>query len=313
MVIAIMIAGLIDALIWFSCGWFLVYVILGSWFKVRLVHLRIGRDSQSNKRVGPVFISHLLFSLVLVNPYTLLILGLKVDNLFNSWIWSIVLLVLYLGVFPIIWECLLLRFVSRWKRLKWLQWRPPLKRVVLVSLLLSMVSFGAGYGAFRRHDVKAAIVRTYRSCVLPKGYISIDTPGVKMRLRSGQFDKAKITSRERPVKVSALVYHPQSLSIEAKKDDHTWRINSFGPWGKLSTISVNDNGTTILKLGPPFLIKPGVRESSSIVSINPSIIGRAGEHYSTAVTKNGKRLAPPTLKIVDEAGNVFASGKFEYG
>ncbi len=300
-------------LMWFSCGWFLSYVILGSWIKVKLVHLRIGRDLQTNKRVVPVFISHLLFSLVLVNPFTLLVLSFKVDDIFNSRIWGVVLLVLYLGLLPIIWECLLLRFVSRWKGLKWLQWKPPLKRVVLVSLLLSMLSFGAGYGASSHREVKVAIVRTYRFCVLPKGYISVDTPGVKMQLRSGQFDKAKINPRGRPVKVSALVYNPQSLSIEAKKYDNTWRINSFGPWGELASINVKDNETTRLELGPPFLIKTSVSKSSSLVSIGLSIIGRAGEHYGAEIMKNGKRLPTPKLKIVDETGNVLASGTFEYG
>jgi hypothetical protein len=29
--------------------------------------------------------------------------------------------------------------------------------------------------------------------------------------------------------------------------------------------------------------------------------------------KNGKRLPTPKLKIIDETGNVLASGKFEYG
>lgn len=310
---AMMAEAFVVMLTWFSCGWFLSYVILGPWLKVRLVHLRMGRDLQSNKRIVPVFISHLLFSLVLVNPFTLLVLSFKVDVIFNSRIWGVVLLVLYLGLLPIIWECLLLRFISRWKGLKWLQWKPPLKRVVLVSLLLSMLSFGSGYGASSHREVKVAIVRTYRFCVLPKGYISIDTPGVKMQLRSGQFDKAKINPRGRPVKVSALVYNPQSLSIEAKKDDNTWRIYSSGPWGKLAGIKVKNNETTRIELGPPFLIKPTVSKSGSIVSIGLSIIGRAGEQYSTAIMKNGKGLALPKLKIVDEAGNVLTTAKFEYG
>ena len=312
-VIGIDMGWLFNMLLWFSCGWFFVYVILGPWIKVKLVNLRIGGDLRKNKRLVPVFISHLLFSLVLVNPFTLLIVGLTGGYIFNYRIWGVVLIVLYLGLLPILWECLLLRFISRWKGLKWLWWKPPLKRVVLVSLLLSMLSFGSGYGASSHREVKVAIVRTYRFCVLPKGYISIDTPGVKMQLRSGQFDKAKINPRGSPVKVSALVYNPQSLSIEAKKDDNTWRIYSSGPWGKLAGIKVKNNETTRLELGPPFLIKPTVSKSGLIVSIGLSIIGRAGEQYSIAIMKNGKGLAPPKLKIVDEAGNVLASGKFEYG
>ena len=148
-----------------------------------------------------------------------------------------------------------------------------------------------------------------------KGQIKIDAGDAiaRLQLAGGLFSKAAISSGAEPAKVSARAHRPQHLSLSMKQGGDTWQIDSRGPWGRLSTISVNDNDTTVLKLGPPFLIKPGVRKSSSIVSINPSIIGRAGEHYSAAVTKNGKRLAPPTLKIVDETGNVLASGKFEYG
>jgi len=315
-IVAFDIAEFVITLTWFSCGWFLVYVILGPWAKVKLVHLRIGRDLPSNKRVKPVFISHLLFSLVLVNPYILFMLIFKIiDEEFISRSWAIVLLIFYLGVLPIACECLLLRFISRWKRLRWLQWRPPLKRVVLVSLLLSMFSFGVGYGALQRYDrdLKAAIVRTYHYCVLPKGYISIDTPGVKMRLRSGKFDKAKITSGGKPVKVSALVYHPEKLTIEAKKDDNIWQIYDGWPWGELEDIRVRKNETTILKLGPPLLVKTNVTNINSQVLIDFSITGRGGEHYTNVATKNGLRTSSPELKIIDEAGNTLDAGKFEYG
>jgi hypothetical protein len=98
-----------------------------------------------------------------------------------------------------------------------------------------------------------------------------------------------------------------------KQNGNTWQIDSSGPWGKLSTIKVRKNSTTVLELGQSFLIKPSVSKSGSQVSIGLSIIGRAGEHYSAEITKNGKRLPTPKLKIVDETGNVLTSGKFEYG
>lgn len=148
-----------------------------------------------------------------------------------------------------------------------------------------------------------------------KGQIKIDAGGAaaKLQLAGGLFDKATISSGAEPTKVSARAHRPQQLSLSMKQGGDTWRIDSSGPWGKLSTISVTNNNTTALKLGPPFLIKPSVSKSSSLVSIGLSIIGRTGVHYKAAITKNGKRLAPPKLKIADETGNVLASGKFEYG
>ncbi len=304
---------LFNMFLWFSCGWFLVYVILGSWFKVRLVNLRMGTDLQKNKRLVPVFISHLLFSLVLVNPFVLLVVTLIGENISGSRIWGVVLFVIYLGLLPIILECLLLRFVSRWKRLKWLQWKPSLKRVVLVSLVLSMVSFSAGYGAIHLRSAAPAIVTTFHYYVRGKGYINVDTPGVGIHLCGGWFDEATVTSDVGLAKVNARIYSPEYIFIEAKQNDAIWRIDSSGPWGKLENIKVKNKETTRLELGPPFLIKTAVSESDSSVLVNLLITGRAGEHYKAAVTKNGKTIASPGLKIVDEAGNLLASDKFRYG
>ena len=148
-----------------------------------------------------------------------------------------------------------------------------------------------------------------------KGQIKIDAGGteVTLRLRSGWSNSALIKSKAGPVIMRARIYRPQRLSISMKQDGNTWLLYSSGPWGKLSTIKVRKNSTTVLELGQSFLIKPSISKSSSLVSIGLSIIGRAGEHYGAEITKNGKRLPTPKLKIVDETGNVLASGKFEYG
>ena len=156
--------ALFNIFIWFSFGWFFVYVILGSWFKVKLVNLRMRGDLRTNKRLVPVFISHLLFSLLLVNPFTILVVISIGENISDSTIWGIVLLILYLGLLPIIWECFLLRYVSRLKGLRWLQWKPPLIRVVLVSLFLSIISYGGGYVTmYLLPDAVPTIVTTFHS------------------------------------------------------------------------------------------------------------------------------------------------------
>lgn len=146
-----------------------------------------------------------------------------------------------------------------------------------------------------------------------QGYIKIDTKGVEMQLRSGLFSKIRITSGAEPVTVNARVYRPRSISIAMKQNGDTWRLKSFGPWGKLAEIRVNNNETTVLKLGPPFTIKPRVNQRGTSVSVGFSMIGQAGEDYGTNVVKNGRRLPAPKVKIVDEAGKTLASGKFAYG
>jgi len=129
-----------------------------------------------------------------------------------------------------------------------------------------------------------------------------------LQLRSGWLTKATISSGAEPATVNARVHKPEWLKISMQQGSNTWRLDSRGPWGDLSTIKVTNNNTTVLKLGPLFLIKPKVRKSGSRVSIDFAIIGRAGEHY-----RNSRRSSAPKLKIVDETGSVLATGKFEYG
>jgi hypothetical protein len=148
-----------------------------------------------------------------------------------------------------------------------------------------------------------------------KGQIKIDAGDAvaELQLAGGLFSKATINSGAEPAKVTAQAHRPQQLSLSIKQGGDTWQIESSGPWGKLSTISVNNNETTVLKLGPPFLIKPGVRKSGSNVSIDFAIIGQASEQYQNVVRKNNRTVPAPKATIIDEAGNVLASGRFEYG
>ncbi len=163
--------------------------------------------------------------------------------------------------------------------------------------------------------IAAALILMLFSGSSGKGQIKIDA-GVaiaELQLSGGLFSKATITSGAEPAAVSARVHRPAKLSLSMKQGSDTWQINSTGPWGKLSTISVNNNETTVLKLGPPFLIKTGVRKSGSNVSVDFAIIGRASEQYQNVVRKNNRTVPAPKAEIIDEAGNVLASGRFEYG
>lgn len=146
-----------------------------------------------------------------------------------------------------------------------------------------------------------------------QGYIKIDTAGAQMRLQGGLFSRTTISSAAEPVQVTARVYRPQWLSIVRRQNGDTWRIESSGPWGTLARLRVNEGQTTVLKPGPPFLVKANVNSRGGRVSIGYELVGQAGEQYRGSVTKNGRRQAAPKVKIVDEEGKILASGKFEYG
>ena len=162
--------------------------------------------------------------------------------------------------------------------------------------------------------IAAAVLLLY-SYSQETGQIKIDAGGAiaELQLAGGLFSKATINSGAEPAKVSVRAHRPVQLSLSMKQGGDTWQIDSRGPWGKLSKISVNNNDTTVLKLGPPFLIKPGVRKRGLNVSVDFAIIGQASEQYQSVIRKNNRAVPAPKAKIIDETGNVLASGKFEYG
>ena len=148
-----------------------------------------------------------------------------------------------------------------------------------------------------------------------KGYIGINAGGADavLQLNSSWLIHTTITSGGEPAAISARIHRPQILNLSMKQDGYTWRIESCGPWGDLSTIKVRNNETTALRLGPPFLIKPEVSKSVSLLSIDYAIIGQAGEQYQNFITKDNRAVTGAKIKIVDEAGNVLESGSFKYG
>jgi hypothetical protein len=73
--------------------------------------------------------------------------------------------------------------------------------------------------------------------------------------------------------------------------------------------SADPNGP---KPGPPILVKTDVRRVGSQVSIGLVLEGQAGERYRP-VTKNGRTVAAPRLRIVNEAGQEIGNGRFAYG
>ncbi len=68
-----------------------------------------------------------------------------------------------------------------------------------------------------------------------------------------------------------------------------------------------------IRPGPPLLVKADVYSRSRSISIGLTIRGQAGEVYQPGAAKNGRRVASPRFRVLDEAGKVVGSGQFEYG
>ena len=150
------------------------------------------------------------------------------------------------------------------------------------------------------------------------GYIQIATPGYEMDLtlhRRWKSQTISVTPGSKPIRIRAGTYKPERLVLRLVEDgDHWWALRGLRKcWGELGTIKVARNETTVLRIGPPLIVRTDVRNDNKLVSIGLSLVGQAGEHYGPEVLSHGENRPAPKLRIVDETGSVLASGTFEYG
>jgi len=130
----------IQAIINLSCTWFIVYVLLGSLVKVGLIRFMNKNLEPRSRRFWPVFLSHFIFSILFMNPYTLVILYNRSEYLREEiLIWLIWLI--YLIILPVLLDILFLRIIPRMKLFRWLLWTPPLKQVIIINVVICLVSY----------------------------------------------------------------------------------------------------------------------------------------------------------------------------
>jgi hypothetical protein len=147
------------------------------------------------------------------------------------------------------------------------------------------------------------------------GFVKLDEPGVTLNLKPTGFLRRTVSigpSTEQ-IKITTGAFFPTYGYIKKSTNGDTWRVDFTSPQNSRSLINITENQTTNLKFGPPLTVRTNVNRNGRNASIGFSIIGRAGEIYFPKVSKNGKSLGAPGVKIVDESGNILASGKFEYG
>ncbi len=142
---AMMVLG--QAIVNLSYTWFIVYVLLGSLVKVGLIRFMNKDLEPRSRRFWPVFLAHFIFSILFVNPYTLLWIVFNLTEempILLLWItWLI-----YLIILPVLLDILFLRIIPKIKLFRWLLWTPPLKQVIIINVVICLVSFiAAGWVA----------------------------------------------------------------------------------------------------------------------------------------------------------------------
>jgi hypothetical protein len=93
-----------------------------------------------------------------------------------------------------------------------------------------------------------------------------------------------------------------------------WQVIGQSRFGPIRMFEVRAGETSAIQVGPPLALKVQPAPlADGVIDIGIFIQGRGGEGYSAGVTQNGVLRQSHTLRILDEAGKVLATGKFEFG
>ena len=117
-----------------------------------------------------------------------------------------------------------------------------------------------------------------------------------------------------PWRLPAGTYSAVTLELwtrgEAGKE---WRLSSARSPGDMEAFTIEPNATTSFRAGPPLTDRVTVTGGGGMVSIQLAVVGQAGEEYEVGASCGPDQQPAPQFRILDEAGNVLLSDKFEYG
>jgi hypothetical protein len=150
--------------------------------------------------------------------------------------------------------------------------------------------------------------------VQPKlGTLDFGVANVKLKLWSDAADQF-LFGPEGSWPLPAGSYSALFIELnEIDSSQNAWTFKSYRDTGPLHDFEVRAGETTSFKIGPPFLVKTDVKQVADRVLIGLNLEGRAKERYRLPVLKGGRRQPAPEFKIVNESGELLASGQFKYG
>jgi len=163
---------------------------------------------------------------------------------------------------------------------------------------------------------------TVQSATKPTGILKVPV-GMVLELKVNNKPAQVPTGRDVPMLPGT--YEPASLTCGAtapglKGGPELWTIKVAPPnWGKIKEIPIQAGATTTVEAGPPFTLKTLVYKAetaggANVIPFTLRVFGKAGEMYDLNTFKKGLSQAPQVaLQVVDEKGNVLASGTLGYG
>ena len=115
------------------------------------------------------------------------------------------------------------------------------------------------------------------------------------------------------LRVPVSSYRLSGLRISRQDGEDKWVLSAGTDEKEMVPCVVRAGKVAVMPVGPPIRLVADVTPGgSSTVSINVRLLGQAGEGYSTC-QKNGSKLPPPSVGVVDAAGEEVYSAAMEYG
>ncbi len=147
------------------------------------------------------------------------------------------------------------------------------------------------------------------------GMLDLGDVNVKMKLWSDTAEQY-FSNLNSNVKIPAGKY--QALFIELSQVDpvtNAWNFTCYRDTGSLKNFEITKDQTTSIKIGPPFQVKTTARRNKDTVVIGCTLVGQAGEKYrpDSRIKRNGRRVSPPIVRIIDEQGGELEAGRLKYG
>lgn len=145
------------------------------------------------------------------------------------------------------------------------------------------------------------------------GTLDVGTQDIELELWSSTGPHS-LKGAEAPWELPVGDYMARGVTLRHKDEQGAeWTLSSSGQTGKLRSFEVREGETAAVEAGMPLKGKVEVQQFGGTAYIGYSPVGRAGEEYSAGASRNGRQQPAPKFKIFNEAGEVLASGAFEYG
>jgi len=145
------------------------------------------------------------------------------------------------------------------------------------------------------------------------GTLDLGNEKLKLKLWSDAAQQY-IISLDKNIKLPAGGY--QAFFVELSRKDsknNIWDFTCYRDTGSLKDFKITKDKTTSFKIGPPFKIEITTRQIRDRINIGFELIGQASEQYRPDFKRNGRRVSPPVVRIIDEQGGEVEAGRLKYG